>query len=676
MLNAQFIAAGLVIQRHGRHLECVRTLQTNLIFQDIEDGSYVELDTSDFLTELAEQKTVVVDAKATDDYIDFPDSEPESTVPFFALTDSQQIKLDIRLTFVKGIHKRKITRGQRRFLEEAAAEITKEINDRIEDPRHTLKSPPSPATLNRWLHRYEVGRLEASSLIPLSALKSHPHRLDPRNEALVDEAIRTTLFATGIRNISEIHRSYLDQVERYNRQQRAHQKPELPAVGLATLWRRIQAIPKIERDTAIYGRQQAGAMNRVSQGHLPSAFALEYVEIDHGQLDIYVIDDLLYIPLGLPWITIFRDRHTGIVLGFYISFRKTSLQSIFGGIRHSIYPHDRVSTIWPDISSYWPAGFGLNYVSDRGGDFLSPRYRLALWEMGSDPQYCERKTPWHKAGIERFIGQTNHELLETLPGKTFPFRGSPRDYDSRRQAVIRFSTLVYLIHKWIAEAYHHSPHSRKLASPLERWDKSVAEMPIPVPPSPDKLLVITGELHQRKIGYDGITFEWLNYTAPELQDICNDLGHINIPTIINPDNLAHASAIDPRTKRSFRMFSTTPEYTTGLSLIQHRFLRRNTKIELTRSNAAKTLNETRAMIQETLAEEILQKQTAEKLRLHKAAILAGINSNSVLDGEIRSVADVMKAIKAVESRHTGFSRQETDANTSAGSNDIPHFSWI
>jgi len=160
MLNTQFIAAGLVVQRRGRHLECVRTLQTNLIFQDIEDGSYVELDTSDFLTELAEQKTLVVDAKATDDYIDFPDSEPESTVPFFALTDSQQMKLDIRLTFVKGIHKRKITRGQRRLLEEAAVEITKEINDRIADPRHTLKRPPAPATLNRWLHRYEVGHCE------------------------------------------------------------------------------------------------------------------------------------------------------------------------------------------------------------------------------------------------------------------------------------------------------------------------------------------------------------------------------------------------------------------------------------------------------------------------------------------------------------------------------------
>jgi hypothetical protein len=155
------------------------------------------------------------------------------------------MKLDIRLTFVKGIHKRKITRGQRRLLEEAAVEITNEINDRIADPRHTLKRPPAPATLNRWLHRYEVGHCEASSLISLSALKSPPFRLDPRNETLVDEAIRATLFSAGIRNISEIHRAYQLLADRFNRQQRAHKKPELPVAGLATLWRRIQKISRL-----------------------------------------------------------------------------------------------------------------------------------------------------------------------------------------------------------------------------------------------------------------------------------------------------------------------------------------------------------------------------------------------------------------------------------------------
>lgn len=49
-------------------------------------------------------------------------------------------------------------------------------------------------------------------------------------------------------------------------------------------------------------RQRSGASttdnHRVAKGHLPSEFALQFVEIDHGQLDLYVIDDLLFVPLG------------------------------------------------------------------------------------------------------------------------------------------------------------------------------------------------------------------------------------------------------------------------------------------------------------------------------------------------------------------------------------------
>lgn len=678
MLNPQFIVKGLLIERDGSTFECTQVLAPKLEFQNLEDGGIFKCSISDLLLDVSQGVVEIVRGKSSLDYIQLPEPSQKLDVEIFALSNKQQRKLDIKAEFVAGILRRKISRGQRKFLEEASAEITQEINERARNDEEKIARAPSAATLNRWLSRYEKCSKSITALIPKTALVKGTKRLSLRNEELIDQALKLTLFENGISNISSIFQCYETLAESHNTQCIAAGCEPEPIADRATISRRFYAIPKIDRDIAIHGYQAARAMNRVSKGHLPSEFALEYVEVDHGQLDLYVLDDLLFIPLGIPWITIYRDRHTGIVLGFYISFRQTSLQSTFGGLRHSIYPHDRIATIWPDISSPWPSGFGLNYVSDRGADFLSPRYRLALREMGSDVLYCERQTPWHKASIERFIGTTNHHLLETMPGKVYPFRTAPRDYNAKTQAVIRFSTLVYLLHKWVAEIYHHTPHSRNLACPLERWDKSIIEMPIPLPPNPDRLMVMTGEMHERSIGFDGITFEWMNYTAPELEEICREVGRVNqkIQFIVNPDNVAHASVIDPRTKTSFRVFNTDPDYAAGLSLLQHRFIRRETKINLTASNAMRELARTRATIQESLAEEIVQKQSADKANLHRLAIRAGINSNALLDGECRSVADILTLAKEVAARNA---EAETTASakpeSSPFSNDVPHFRW-
>jgi transposase InsO family protein len=519
--------------------------------------------------------------------------------------------------------------------------------------------------------RYEKTRQKIAALIPMTALRETPNRIDPENEKLIQEVFDTKLFGEGVGRIPDLLSHYDDLLDEYNNHQRAVGKVPLLSVGRSTLIRRFNDISSYERDVAINGVQAARVNHRVAKGHLPSEFALQFVETDHGQLDLYVIDDLLFVPLGIPWITVFRDRHTGIVLGFYVSFRKTSLQSIFGGLRHSITSHIRVSELWSDITEYWPSGFGYTYVSDRGADFLSPRYRLAIRQFGSDVQYAARRTPWHKAPIERFIGTTNKGFVETLPGKTYPFRKAPPHYDARKQAVIRFSTLVYLLNKWVAQHYHLKAHSRKLASPLSRWEKSVSEMPIPLPPGPESFLVLTGEQYQRKLSQEGLVHNWLNYSSPVLDDICDQMGRLDITFISNPENLGYGMAIDPRTGKPFRVDCMSPAYANGLSEAMHQYIRRSAKIKLNRENADGVLMQRKREIQEQLAEEILAKDSADKARLHQAAIRAGINSNAVLDGKPKSVADIVSAVQ-----RQAAPRDNPPPTEQVGSTDVPHFACI
>ncbi len=51
------------------------------------------------------------------------------------------------------------------------------------------------------------------------------------------------------------------------------------------------------------------------RGHLPADHPLDVVEIDHTPLNVYVIDDLSFLPLGRPWLTAIKDRYSKVILG-------------------------------------------------------------------------------------------------------------------------------------------------------------------------------------------------------------------------------------------------------------------------------------------------------------------------------------------------------------------------
>lgn len=135
----------------------------------------------------------------------------------------------------------------------------------------------------------------------------------------------------------------------------------------------------------------------------------------------------------------------------------------------------------------WPAfGRARLYVSDRGRDFPGPHYRAAITSLGSWYEYSEAHTPWLKGSIERFFGTLEQTFFESLPGRTFPNLAERGDYDPASDAVVRLSTLAYLLHKWAADYHNVLPHSRKLATPLDLWNEGVALAP-PAPSGPAPL---------------------------------------------------------------------------------------------------------------------------------------------------------------------------------------------
>ncbi|MFX5701149.1 hypothetical protein ABTE07_19995, partial [Acinetobacter baumannii] len=98
----------------------------------------------------------------------------------------------------------------------------------------------------------------------------------------------------------------------------------LTAPSLTTLINKIKALDPVLVTLHREGKHAAEMEFRVYQMGVSTTRPLERVEIDHTQLDLFVIDDQTGFPLGKPYITAAIDHHTGSVTGFYISFTPPS----------------------------------------------------------------------------------------------------------------------------------------------------------------------------------------------------------------------------------------------------------------------------------------------------------------------------------------------------------------
>ncbi|MDT6997664.1 hypothetical protein [Burkholderia cenocepacia] len=394
---------------------------------------------------------------------------------------------------------------------------------------------------------------------------------------------------------------------------------------------------------ARFGAQVAKRRFTMIEGHLPASHPLDYAECDHTLLNLFVVDDESCLPLGRPWLTAMKDRFSGMVLGLYLTFSSPSLQSTFGLLRHSLEGHHLATLKWPDIENPWlSSGLAATYVSDRGSDYRSLRYRMAIRSLGAEYQYCEVRTPWHKASIERFFGTVETTFLESLPGKTFRSLAERKDYDSSGTAVIRFSVLVYLLHKWAADFHNVFPSSRSGARPIDLWNEGIVTAPPNLPANLDQLDVILGNVATSRLSNVGLRYENMTFADGYLRDLMRDLGPGTAVTLSVPENdLGVAYVLDPRNNTHVPVPNTRPDYANGLSLFQHKWIRRLCR-EKYKKTSIDGLVSVKMGINEKIRDELEVKNTRSKTKL---ARLAGINSQAVLSGEEKTIMDPLGSSK-------------------------------
>lgn len=629
------IAKGLVIFTDGEQYEYTDRAASELYFQSFESGKRKIIQETDFWPGVQRQSITVLHSIVTDKIVktQFSDQAPSKFIS--ELSPKHFTELKRRLHYVKGIEKEDVTRGRRDIIASLIPKLAESIND---------TKPPSASIIQTWMRSYETSSDPNVSLINKNAFRSRVDRVDTESEQFLQDQMQLHYATLKRPSITSAYNAYEDDLRKENQRRIQNCNSELYLVSEKTFYNRIKKLPQKELLIAREGYEVARKMVKVSQGNLPADYPLDVVEIDHTPMNLYVVDDGSFIPFGRPWLTAIKDRYSNILLGFYISYHAGGLRSIFGAIKHSLNSHQRAYEFWPDINNPWPAfGLGVVYCSDRGADFLSNHYQAAISDLGAGYDYCERRTPWLKGSIERFFNTLESSFFETMPGKTFNSLANRKDYDPLKHAVIRFSSLIYLIHKWAADFHNATSHSRKMASPLELWNEGIEIAPPRYPAFQHSLDIILGLRNTGTIQNEGIQFLGLHYADSGLQELVNVIGKkAKVEFIVSPENLGYIHLKDPRTGEYMPVNCTRRDYAWGLTLFQHNYLRYEARIHSISTRSIDELLSFRTVVAQTINEDIDKKNNQIKKQL---ARVADINSNAVLEGKTRSTNNVFSNLK-------------------------------
>jgi putative transposase len=498
------------------------------------------------------------------------------------------------------------------------------------------KNPPCASSVQSWWKRYRVTK-SINTLLP--RVKIGYSKKEDSRYSIFEDVIKTVFLNAQKLPILDLVHKIQQRITLFN----MHHEKKIKQINRSTIYRWVHNLRSDISDSSRLGADVARNKYRSVMGGLKVSQILERIEIDHTPLDLIVIDKTTMLPLGRAWLTLALDKHSRIVVGFYISFNPPSSYAVLQCLKQMILIKDDLLKRFPDIKNDWPV-FGIPdlIALDNGMDLHSDALKKACLELGIQILFCPAATPEMKGSIERFFRTINQGLIHQLPGTTFSNIGERGDYPSEELAAIDMETLVHLVTKWIVDAYNVTPHRGIGDTPLNKWIDSAKHRIIDLPVYPAQLDIITGVPAKRTVFHYGIELEGLHYNSRQLQEIRKISGeNMQVELKFYEDQVAYIDVFDPYSKEYLRVDAVHVDYAKDLHREAHRLSRVQARKKFGEQYSMPQLLEARNDI-ETIIKDALK---AKKMGSRKlAANMLMHDSTSVFESR-NPIEEVHKPIK-------------------------------
>ena len=381
------------------------------------------------------------------------------------------------------------------------------------------ETPPSMSALYEKLARLRKDR----NFDRTAAVADHPRRGNQtprkpnRAEQAVREAVEDTIFIGGDWNgVKALLYGWSEPGGKYadlpNLVRKLGDVP--PVFSDTTIQRRLAQVDRFTRHSLDYGDESAelAFADRIRQ--LRPDHLLDIVDVDHSTLNIVVFGE--GVAFGRPDLVLFRDRYSGIILGWAVTFGPPSYETFLEGLAHAMSPKDPDSL--PEGVTYRWYGRPFRLGVDNAKHLIGMDIHGAARQLGMQTVKYRPGHPWEKGAEEHMFHILGVSLVERLPGSTTMSPDERMKFDEDRLKAmpqIDIAELNGFLAYYFAEIYNRAPHQglgpilTASGVPEDIWANGISKVPKRPVQDPSILVRLAGQTREVGISDHGI-IRWDN----------------------------------------------------------------------------------------------------------------------------------------------------------------------
>lgn len=307
---------------------------------------------------------------------------------------------------------------------------------------------------------------------------------------------------------------------------------------------------------------------------------LEVVEFDDKDSRVFLIDERTGLPYGRGFVTAGVDQATLVPMGFSVSEQHRSTWSALCAVTNSILPKDPKAPEFEAVKSAIEfMGKPAIALFDNATYNHVAEIDLAAYEMQITAAWAKPYTPTEKSCIEGFNGRMDRDFFSLQPG----YAGTKGDRDALDEgtasANMSSEEFVRRLMRWSYDDYCNAPGEDGF-TPRQRWHNQMRLVQPRFPVDIYRLKIAPTLRHNVAFRPVGIQFTGLIYQSDQLIRLRRNLGATaKVEFRFDPRDMSRIYVLDPFEHLLFVVPSAHPEYTQGLTLYQHRLIRKMARLQ-------------------------------------------------------------------------------------------------
>lgn len=582
----------------------------SVLIERVEDGEYKIVKKDELLREFSagristEQATESVTKSRT--Y-----SRPMADIP-----ESLRNEVRRRLTYLRALE----AHGGPLFTPTFTRPIVLQIAEQMGD-----KTPPSATTLYRWHCLYRQANDSASLLPRIDRRGSRMLRQSERVLQLAEEAIEEAFLTSPKAGANAVHTLLNGKIDQEN--ERRFGDIPLKKPSLRTVFRLMGRLERYDLAVLKDGKSSADKRFRINKQGVKVSNILERIEVDHTPLDLFLICEKSFLPLGRPTLTMLIDRYSRMPIGYYLSFGAPSAAAVMGALRHAILPKTKLEQALTglEIDHEWPC-YGVMdvLVLDNGLEFHGIDLESVAFDLAIRLQYCPKHAPQFKGAIERHLKTVNYFFAHQLPGTSMSRLQERGDYDPAKHAVLTLAEFKYVFEKWVLDIYAQTIHRGIGMTPWAKWHEGQSRRPLVLPSSLQAFERRIGLVTERSLRRDGLWLNNIRYSGEALGPVLRKFGEgVRLRVLYNHEDLGDVQVWAPDSDEPITVQAVDYDYAKGLTSLQHDLI----CAKLREEGAATEDRHARDRAKYELAQSIQALMASRKQRNRRqAAALVGLTS--------------------------------------------------